>query len=545
MAQKTENNARTLLFNLPKDGEKAKFDAILTRRGGSITLDDQARPHCLIYESGIVLITEQGQTMAAVQTAMMYARDTLKISLKEPQISRVDDIQSLYRRDDEMIVHASDKKEFLLNLISDGAREGVNDFHIRVSQLFRVTDLRFQKDGQSSKLYGHMTVEEGEQLLNAAFTNADSGDRQRKRGRPQQRGITDPAILPPQLMSVRMQFTPIDGGELLNMRLLYRQPFAKGEGLEAIGLPEHQIDQLRLAQIRSKGVLLVVGPTASGKTSLIDNWLIDLSKNYNGRLIIFSIADPPESAHSEMYSFPVSTDGRAQDHDPYAEALETSLRLNPEVIFVNEIRSSGTAKLAFYAANTGKPVAATMHVEDAEEVPARLRNLGLDERDIYNARSHLAWIAVRLIPILCPGCACSLDEAARTRPEKYSALLRRYQTVLGPIGHQAEAFLVAGDGCDSCMKGRASSPGTISRMQIAEIMTPSQEMLDLFRQGRNQEARSLWIGNGERSLRLTGWDLVQERKLCVHHYNRIICSPDLLIEDLSILRRHTPLALVE
>lgn len=191
----------------------------------------------------------------------------------------------------------------------------------------------------------------------------------------------------------RVSVVPTDHGESLTIRLL--DPDAGLRALDQLGFPTPLALTLRQALDRPNGLVLVTGPTGSGKTTTLYAGLRHLAA---GERKILTIEDPIEYRLSGVSQSQINP-GVGLD---FATALRSFLRHDPDVIMVGEIRDSETARTAVQAALTGHLVLSTLHTNDAPSAVIRLMDMGVEP---YLVASTLAGVfAQRLVRVVCPHC---------------------------------------------------------------------------------------------------------------------------------------------
>ncbi|HBO95907.1 MAG TPA: hypothetical protein DD667_21690 [Gammaproteobacteria bacterium] len=166
--------------------------------------------------------------------------------------------------------------------------------------------------------------------------------------------------------------------------------------LESLGLSPAHVTQLRSLGHRANGMLVITGPTGSGKSTTLKAILKDIRDNFPEKAI-YSIEDPVEDQLDGITSLEVTK------HMGFAKALRSLLRHDPDVIMVGEIRDGETAELALRASMTGHLVLTTLHTNDSHGAINRLRNLGLD--NALMAENLMAVTAQRLVNKVCPHCS--------------------------------------------------------------------------------------------------------------------------------------------
>ena len=182
-------------------------------------------------------------------------------------------------------------------------------------------------------------------------------------------------------------------------------------GLDNLGISEKNLKIIKNAISRSYGLILISGPTGSGKTTTLYSMLEQLDRETNN---VLSLENPIE------YNIPGVSQSEIRPEIGYtfATGLRTTLRQDPDIIMVGEIRDKDTAKLAIQAALTGHLVLSTIHTNNAVGVIPRLIDMGVDPFLI--PPTLIMTIAQRLVKLLCPnsGKAIPIDGALKIMLEK-------------------------------------------------------------------------------------------------------------------------------
>jgi MSHA biogenesis protein MshE len=261
-----------------------------------------------------------------------------------------------------------------------------------------------------------------------------------------------------QKIDVRLSTMPSQYGETVVMRLLNRR--ATLQPLDHLGMPQEIRDRFSDIIRRSAGMILVTGPTGSGKTTTLYAALGEL--NTSDRKII-TVEDPVE------YRLPGITQVQVNEKIEldFARVLRSTLRQDPDVILVGEIRDEETAQIALRAALTGHLVFSTLHTKDAASTPLRLIDMGAPGYMV--ATSVHAVIAQRLVRLICESCA--IDD----QPEGHEA--RWLISLLGAAWK--ERRYKRGKGCTHCNGiGYAGRSGVYEMLEMTPDLARAANIAD-------------------------------------------------------------------
>ncbi|MAE70887.1 MAG: hypothetical protein CME06_10510 [Gemmatimonadetes bacterium] len=284
-------------------------------------------------------------------------------------------------------------------------------------------------------------------------------------------------------IDLRVSTVPTQFGESAVLRILDRS--STMIGLEELGFPEADLTLFDKAVHRPNGVLMVTGPTGSGKTTTL---YAALSIINNPDLKIITVEDPIE------YHLPGITQIQVKPEIDltFASGLRSIVRQDPDVIMIGEIRDLETADIAVQSALTGHLVLSTIHTNDAPSTVTRLVEMGVEPYLISSCLNFA--MAQRLVRTICPHCrektivtAEVLEEAGIANPEGI------------------ESFQVfEGAGCKYCR-----NTGYAGRVAIFELMNVTPELKTLMGQKVSSvELRNVALRSGMRSLRDDGWQKV-------------------------------------
>lgn len=308
-------------------------------------------------------------------------------------------------------------------------------------------------------------------------------------------------------ISLRLSGRPIDfrvashpttHGENLVLRILDRQ---KGiVSLEQIGLDDSALNMLKMIIAKPEGIVLVTGPTGSGKTTTLYSILNHINTE---SVNIMTLEDPVEYPISLIRQTSVNEAAKLD----FANGIRSMMRQDPDIILVGEIRDHPTAEMAFRAAMTGHQVYSTLHTNSAIGAIPRLLDIGILP-DIL-AGNIIGIMAQRLIRVLCPECKYAYQPDT---PER---------KILGLADHQ-ETILYRAAGCDAC-----NHQGYRGRMAIMELLKMDHDLDDLVsRHASTRQIREAALEKGFRPLAMDGIRRIQQGVTSLAEVSRVVDLTD-------------------
>ncbi len=254
-------------------------------------------------------------------------------------------------------------------------------------------------------------------------------------------------------VDIRVSTLPTAFGERVAMRLLDKSNTLLP--MEDLGFSAEDFQHFKELIAEPHGIILVTGPTGSGKTTTLYSALGNLSKP---DINIITIEDPIEYQMKDISQMQVNP----RIGLDFASGLRTIVRQDPDVILVGEIRDVETAQIAIQSALTGHLVFSTLHTNDAASAVTRLIDMGVEP--FLVASSVNAIIAQRLVRTICPHCR-----------EAYTPSLHHLELAALPADEYAGVELFRGRGCEACLH-----TGYRGRIGIFEVMTLTPEMKEFI-----------------------------------------------------------------
>jgi type IV pilus assembly protein PilB len=294
-------------------------------------------------------------------------------------------------------------------------------------------------------------------------------------------------------VDLRVSILPTSHGEKIVIRILDKS--ALTGSIDQMGLDEETLLKFKKAIDAPHGMILVTGPTGSGKTTTLYSVLQELN---NPQYNIVTVEDPIEYELNGINQVSVRNDIGLD----FASALRSILRQDPDIVMVGEIRDNETADIAVKAALTGHQVLSTLHTNDAAGAITRLDDMGIEPFLISS--SILMTCAQRLVRKICTNCR----EEFMPEPEIFTRL---------GVEPKAETVFYRGSGCDRC-KGR----GYLGRLAIIEALTVTESIRRLImKRASAAVVKNQAVTEGMKTLRMTGIDKALEGQTTLEEVLRV------------------------
>lgn len=334
-------------------------------------------------------------------------------------------------------------------MIEQAVRLGASDIH--VDPMETQLAIRYRIDGQ---LRNERTIPKSMQGVIIARLKILGNLNIAERRLPQDGRIK--MLVDGQTIDIRLSSLPTVHGEKIVMRLL---DLAEGvKGLDKLGMTEQTLSLFRRMIEKQHGMVLLTGPTGSGKTTTLYSALQHLNREETN---IITVEDPVEYTLDGVNQMQVHPAAGLT----FARGLRSILRQDPNIIMVGEIRDLETAEIAIRASLTGHLVFSTLHTNDAVSTVVRLRDMGIEPYLI--ASSLIGIVAQRLVRCICPDC-----KTAYTPDRQEMIYLER-------LGIQTDK-LYRGNGCGTCGK-----TGYRGRMAVHEALLISDDLRTAIVEGRS------------------------------------------------------------
>jgi len=378
---------------------------------------------------------------------------------------------------------------FVNKMLLDAVRMGSSDLHFEpYEKMYRV---RFRTDGVLHEV-AKPPVQLGVRI--AARLKVMSSMDLAERRKPQD-GRIKLKISKSKAIDFRVNTLPTLWGEKVVLRILDSE--SAKMGIDALGYEDDQKQMYMAALARPQGMILVTGPTGSGKTVSLYTGLNILNTMERN----ISTAEDPVEINLEGVNQVNVNPKQGLD---FAQALRAFLRQDPDIIMVGEIRDLETAEIAIKAAQTGHMVMSTLHTNSAAETLTRLRNMGVPSFNIATSVNLI--IAQRLARRLCKSCKVPMDVPREVlleegfTPEKIDAGI----TIYGPVG------------CENCKDGYK---GRVGIYEVVKI-TPAMQRI-IMEDGNSIQISDVAQSEGFRNLRQSALMKAEEGVTSLAEVNRV------------------------
>ncbi len=420
------------------------------------------------------------------------------LSQLQEETEEIEEAESSVGEEDSAVVQLVNK------IILDAYARGASDIHIEPYPGKENTQVRIRVDG-SCTVYQTIPFNYKNAVVSRIKIMADLDIAER---RLPQDGKIKFKKFGGKDIELRVATIPTQGGlEDVVMRIL-----AAGEPipLDKIGFSKRNYENFLNAVVKPYGLILVCGPTGSGKTTTLHSALAYINKTETK---IWTAEDPVEITQKGLRQVQV----KPKIGFDFAAAMRSFLRADPDVIMVGEMRDKETTHIGIEASLTGHLVFSTLHTNSAPESITRLLDMGMDPFNFADA--IICIMAQRLVRTLCKDCK---KPYTPTKGE-YEELVREYGVEQFEknvnIPYSDDLVLAKANGCEMC-----NGTGYRGRMGIHELLVGTEEMKKLIqRKAKMEEIRNQALADGMTTLKQDGiekifqghTDLLQVRKVCI------------------------------
>ncbi|MCY4196172.1 MAG: ATPase, T2SS/T4P/T4SS family [Rhodobacteraceae bacterium] len=375
-----------------------------------------------------------------------------------------------------------ERQRDLRRIFAQAAEEQASDIHFKMFSGH--CEIRIRVHGRLLTL-ATRSPEDGIALINAAFAvAADHGSSVGTNGFMKGALSRSSGLLPAGIDLARLQYSPASGHlPFLAVRLKYAGDVNSNSDLGRLGyLPDHLVD-LTLMRRRTSGLYLLAGKVSSGKTTTLQRLLNAMMEEKSHEISIMAIEEPVELDVAGAVHVAITARSGQSREQAFVEAVKATLRSDPNVVVIGELRDRELAGHAIEFSMTGHSLWSTVHAGSALGILDRLSDLGIENWKLADPAIVRGLVYQRLIGVLCPNCRISCAEVLH-RGDLAPRLAERTTGVTGqPLSH----LYVRGPGCQQCRGG------LIGRTVVAETIMPDPHLLEFYARGDRTGMRSHWL----------------------------------------------------
>ncbi len=437
----------------------------------------------------VPMLTTEDQVLKAID--LHYGKEQADQAAEQYKQEHIEDISGALEDENDLSVKNAPIVKLVNTILEQGVHNRASDIHIEPYE--KHIRVRYRIDGSLKQLFDYEI-----QLLPAIVARIKimSGMDIAEKRKPQDGRIS--ISVDRSDYDIRVSSLPTTYGEKVVMRLNSKEGFNIGK--EALGFFKDDLEKFEGILSNPFGIILVTGPTGSGKSTTLYTSLNELNDEH---INIVTVEDPVESQIEGINQVQVLEKAGLT----FASALRSILRQDPDVIMIGEIRDGETAQIAVKASITGHLVVSTLHTNDAPSSITRLIDMGIEPFLI--GASVVGVIAQRLVRRLCPKC--------RT---KYQA--GEYERKMLGLGPLEEPVLYKANGCHVC-----NNTGYQGRIGVYEIMSVEHQIRDIInKSGTADDIRKVAREQGMRTLRSNAVRLVLKGTTTIEELNRIAYGTD-------------------
>lgn len=384
--------------------------------------------------------------------------------------------------------------KFVRSTLYDALKSGASDIHLETDQ--NGLKVKYRIDGVLSHVGGIQGAAQAEQVISRVKVMSELDIAER---RIPQDGRFKILVLGREV-DLRVSIMPSVLGEDAVLRVLDRQALseeAQGLSLDLLGFAPDIMARFRLLAEEPYGMLLVTGPTGSGKTTTLYGIISEIN---HGTDKIITIEDPVEYQLPGVLQIPVNE----KKGLTFAKGLRSILRHDPDKIMVGEIRDNETAQIAVQSALTGHLVLTTVHANNVFDVIGRFTNMGVDPYNFVSAMNGI--LAQRLVRVNCPHCLVA-DNPDTALIEKSGLTLE----------HVSDFTFKKGKGCGQC-----HGLGYKGRKAIAELLCFNDHIRELIvTREPVRKIKEAAYANGTKTMREGALLLVKQGETTLEEINRV------------------------
>lgn len=394
----------------------------------------------------------------------------------------------LFEHEGSAAISDVDKSEIekrIHHLIEQAINEQASDIHIEVRPSKTNIKLRDQGLLRTSE---EMSFKDGNNLVQVLFNvSADTGRAVYNPREPQDGSMV--VTMGDVRVRVRLASMPAHPEGSIDAVLRVFPSNRKVSSLSGLGYSDTHTRLIRGALSRSHGLVLIAGPTGSGKTTTLAAMVSSLPTDEK----TITIEDPPEYEINNVTQVTADTHNEAKN---FTAMTRATMRMDPDNIMIGEVRDEDTAQMAMRAAITGHRVFSTIHAKSAISIVTRLVDFGIERSLLSDPDLLVALMYQRLVPTVCPHCAYRLQDNIKPFRSNYSSLYERLRLAVFENDSVLQNVRFKGVGCARCR-----NTGISGRTVVAEVIYLDQTGRSIIEEGQMSEWEAHLLSHGWAPLR--------------------------------------------
>jgi type II secretory ATPase GspE/PulE/Tfp pilus assembly ATPase PilB-like protein len=468
---------------------------------GDVPIQHEERDLFCLMSDGTLLICSGESNHTLVQSFIkrcrMIAPKVAHATIRRHQEVSPEHLQELYKAGNrgkavartrvEVIgdEDASQRQTEFLQIVRQAVSMSASDIHMLVNE--NSTQIKMRVDGLvTSEPVKQGSAAWGNSLAQSIFHSmTDVSGTNYTPASAQDAMVRTKVPLPEEISSIRIGTLPRVGTtNALFFRLFYRGHSGVFD-LDELGYEPSQREAFHRIASNPYGILIITGPTGSGKTTTLHVALRQFILRTNRSRNVIMIEDPTEIEVSDVIQTAVTRVGDEDRASAYRGVIRAAMRSDPDVMMISEMRDVATAEAALNAAMTGHFVFTTLHANNAFNALPRLERMGIPPYLLYDHNIVAGIVAQRLVRKVCPN--CSIQLSSQDAVNKFgSAQISRLFKVPGLAQH-SDSVRLRGDGCKEC-GGRGSK----GRLCVAEVVEMDATIAHPFKNGNPDLANVIW-----------------------------------------------------
>lgn len=423
------------------------------------------------------------------------------------------EIIELAKKSNDTNIDQSDIQKQVVEIVQFAVAQRASDIHIRMGEKF--TRIYFRIDGRL-RFFEEYRGELAKLYVSALFQTMCEGGSSTtfNYSIPLDAKVKESFVSALGLSGGRFSSRPKNELVIVVIRLLKKRD--KALSLVELGMEDKQRRIIERVISKSCGVVFMSGPTNSGKSTLAQSMCETVTSSDSG-IHLITVEDPIENTIRDAVQTPLMIADRSDPkklEKAWGDAITNILRLDPDQIFIGEVRDNTSATGAITAALTGHKVFTTIHTNFPIDIIARLKNLGVESDLIADSSLIICLIGQRLAPLLCHECKLKYSESKDSIATVYQELIEKHCNV-------NSVFIENSKGCEHC-----NYTGLKGMKGVFEIIETDAEFMHIYHEMGKTKAYEYWYKSGGVTLCSNTISLINNGEIDPVYAHSHVCNID-------------------